>query len=110
MNLQNWISQAREHWKEHQPKRFQELKSKNQLGNALREAAERTHAEMSELEASGMTTHEAWEMTREQYLFPPAESSQDDEQPASGSLFNEAMAVMQPEDEQADQTEPTQAA
>ena len=101
MNLQNWISQAREHWKEHQPEKFAELKSKNQLGNALREAAERTHAEMSELEASGMSTHEAWEMTRENYLFPP-ESSAQDEQPASGSLFNEAMAVMQPEEQTGD--------
>ena len=99
MNLQHWISQAREHWKEHLPNRYKELKAKNQLGNALRQAAEQTHAEMSELEASGMTTHEAWEATRELYLFPPQEQAEADE-PASGALFNEAMAVIQP-DEQA---------
>lgn len=98
MNLNSWINQAREHWKEHLPNRYKELKAKNQLGNALREAAERTHAEMSELEAAGMTTHEAWEATRELYLFPPQEQTEADEA-ATGELFNEAMAVIQPDPE-----------
>jgi hypothetical protein len=42
-NLNNWISQAREHWKEHQPTRFRELSKAGKLGKALRDAAEQTH-------------------------------------------------------------------
>ncbi len=96
MNLQNWISQAREHWKEFQPTLFSQLKESGQLNQALKDAAERTHQEMSELEASGLTTHEAWEMTREKYLFLPEEAGmQDDEPMESGSLMQEAMAIKQ---------------
>lgn len=95
MNLNNWISQAREHWKEHQPSRVKALRQQGKLGDALRSAAEQTHREMTELEAQGMTEHESWEMTRERYLFPPAETTQDDP-PASEAarLFGEAQALM----------------
>lgn len=73
MNLENWISQARQHWKEHQPKRFKALKEAGILEQALRTAAEQTHKEMTALENAGMKEHEAWEMVRETYLFPPPE-------------------------------------
>ena len=78
----NWIMQAREHWKEHQPTRFKELKSAGKLEAALKEAAERTHQEMSSLEAQGYRNHEAWEIVRERYLFPPQEAGlEEDEEP-----------------------------
>jgi hypothetical protein len=41
----------------------------------LQEAAERTHQEMSQLQANGLTEQEAWEMVRQNYLFPPPEAS-----------------------------------
>ncbi len=81
MNLDNWISEARAHWKEFQPKRFRALQQNGRLNEALRAAAEQTHREMTELEARGHTEQEAWEMVREQYLFPPEEKTK--EQPVA---------------------------
>jgi hypothetical protein len=95
MNLQNCISQAREHWKEFQPTRFKELQKAGKLEPALKEAAEKTHQEMTELEAQGFQEWEAWEMVRESYLFPPEEQSlkdQEDNEPVASEaarLFNE---------------------
>lgn len=85
MELQNWISEARDHWKQFQPRRYRELQQSGQLAVALRSAAEMTHREMSELEAVGFANHEAWEMVRERYLFPP-------EEPTSEKLEPNAMA------------------
>ncbi|RTL81272.1 MAG: hypothetical protein EKK29_18155 [Hyphomicrobiales bacterium] len=73
MNLENWISQARRHWKEFQPTRYEALLRAGILESELRIAAERTHDEMSAFEQNGFTTHEAWERVREEYLFPPQE-------------------------------------
>ena len=76
MNLQNWVNQARSHWKEFQPTRYQSLQASNQLETELQKAAELTHQEMSDLESQGYSEHEAWEMVREMYLFPQEESDQ----------------------------------
>jgi hypothetical protein len=73
MNLQNWVSQARAHWKEFQPKRYAALEKSGKLEATLQEAAERTHQEMSAFEEQGFNNQEAWEMTRQRYLFPPEE-------------------------------------
>ena len=83
--LNHWISQAREHWKEHQPTRFKKLSKAGKLGLALRDAAERTHREMSSLEEQGYREFEAWEIVRERYLFPPQESGveEDEDNPAA---------------------------
>lgn len=78
MNLENWISQARAHWKEFQPEKFAELEKAGKLKDTLTDAAERTHLEMSELEDAGLTNSEAWEMVRERYLFPPEENPEDE--------------------------------
>ena len=93
MDLKNWISQARESWKDNNPTYFKELNRAGKLGTTLKEAAERTHAEMSELEASGYSNQEAWEMTREKYLFLPAEAEPDEVASRGASLFNEANAL-----------------
>lgn len=73
MNLQNWINQARDHWKEFQPTRFKELQRVGKLEPALKQAAEQTYLELDQLEESGMDPQGAWEMVRERYLFPPEE-------------------------------------
>ncbi|MCG7932623.1 MAG: hypothetical protein N0E44_21625 [Candidatus Thiodiazotropha lotti] len=95
MNLNNWISKAKEHWKEFQPTRYQELKESGQLEQALQQAAEQTHLEMSELEEAGYQNHEAWEMVRERYLFPKEELGLEEDQTVSQAamLYQEVVAI-----------------
>ena len=93
MNLKHWISQARAHWKEHRPTYYRELNRTGKLGEALKEAAEATHREMSELEAAGYSNQEAWEMVRETYLFPPGEPEKDEVASRGAQLFREANAL-----------------
>jgi hypothetical protein len=86
--LQNWINQAREHWKEFRPSVYRGLTTAGILEASLRCAAEQTDLEMSQLTDRGYNEQEAWEMTREKYLFPPEEGStlsQND-----GRLYNPA--------------------
>ena len=73
MNLQNWVNQAREHWKEFQPKRYSALVKSRKLQAALQDAAERTYRELTELEDQGLDHQDAWEIVRERYLFVPKE-------------------------------------
>lgn len=89
MNLNDWISQARDHWRRFQPIKFKELLAAGKLNMALREAAELTHREMTELENSGFRNHEAWEMVRERYLFPPQETPSKDEGNQASRLLTE---------------------
>lgn len=106
--LQNWINEAREHWAEFQPTKFAEMKKAGTLEDALQDAAMRTAEEMDQLENVGFYEHEAWEMTREKYLFPPEEQSlkdlQDAEPQRSGAALSEVMGMpLYDEDEDADQ-------
>jgi hypothetical protein len=73
MLLQNWVNQAREHWKEFQPKRYTELVKSGKLEAALQDAAERTYREVTDLEDQGYDHQDAWEIVRERYLFVPEE-------------------------------------
>ncbi len=93
MNLNHWISEAREHWKEHRPTYFKDLRRTGQLRAALRSAAEATYREMSELEEAGYSNQEAWEMVREQYLFPPGEPEQEEIASKGVGLFTEINAL-----------------
>ena len=97
--LQNWVSQAKTHWKEFQPTLYSQLEKSGKLDAALQQAALQTAEEMNELEESGMTEHEAWEMTREQYLFPPQEASLAGEEMQSGAALHEVMGMPLGEDE-----------
>lgn len=93
MNLNHWISKAREHWEEHRPTYFKELRSTGKLREALQSAAEATYREMSDLEEAGYSNQEAWEMVRETYLFPPGEPEKDEVESRGAALFNEANAL-----------------
>lgn len=93
MDLKNWISQARESWQENNPTLYKELNRAGKLSVALKDAAERTHQEMTELEQSGHSNQEAWEMTREKYLLLPPEQETDEVTSKGASLFNEANAL-----------------
>lgn len=86
MNLQNWIREAKAHWKEHSPKLYRQLEKAGTLDARLKDAAERTEQEMSDLMKEGFQHHEAWEMTREKYLFTPQERPPKDEAPASEAV------------------------
>ncbi|MEW8436616.1 MAG: hypothetical protein AB2689_00520 [Candidatus Thiodiazotropha taylori] len=111
MNLHNWISKANEHWKEFQPTRYQELKESGQLEQALQQAAEQTHLEMSELEEAGYQNHEAWEMVRERYLFPKEEPGLEDEEEVNegARLYQDVVRIqnllLQDQDQDQDQEE-----
>lgn len=83
MQHQHWINQARQHWQEFQPKRFQELTSSGQLETALRLAAEATSDEMAKLIGQGVPAGEAFEQVRELHLFPPPEPGAVEEAPPS---------------------------
>ena len=81
MNLQNWVNQARAHWKEFQPSRYRALVKEKKLEISLQDAANRTFEEMNGLRATGFNHQEAWEIVRERYLFPAEEGKK----PASDS-------------------------
>lgn len=87
MQHANWISQAREHWKEHRPTLFKELVGKGILNQQLAQAAEATAQEMQTLVGQGFSQLEAWEATRELYLFVPEEQGVSEEAPASAGLM-----------------------
>lgn len=83
MQHANWIAQAKDHWKEHQPARYRELLRSGQLAQALTQAAEQTQKEMETLMGQGFKYAEAWEAVRELYLFPAEEAGASEEAPDS---------------------------
>lgn len=87
MKHANWISQARAHWKEHQPTRFKALVAKGILNQQLTDAAQATAQEMQTLVGQGFSQLEAWEATRELYLFVPEEPGASEEAPVSAGLM-----------------------
>lgn len=91
MILQNWISQANDHWRQFTPKRYRALKTAGQLPMALRDAADRTNREMNDLQAQGFDEYQAWEMTREKYLFPPEEKPEEPVASEGKRALHEAM-------------------
>jgi len=72
---------AEKHWREHLPKKVQELESKGLLLDALNEAEEKTKDDLfqtlRQFQAQGMTSQQAhdaaWEIVRERYVLLPPE-------------------------------------
>ena len=73
MNLQNWVSEARAHWKEFLPNRYKEFEEAGILDKALQTAAKQTARDMASFQDAGLTWDQAWERTRNEYLFLPPE-------------------------------------
>ena len=100
-----WIAQAKAHWQEHQPKRYKALKEAGKLAEALKDAAVLTSREMETLIGQGFQWTEAWEMVREQHLFPPEEPGASPEaRPSEGYRLyrdiQQALAMLgQPDEE-----------
>ena len=85
MQHAHWIAQARQHWKEFQPAKFKRLQEAGTLDQELKLAAQATADEMATLRKQGATELEAWEMVREQHLFPPEEAdSREPMEPSPG--------------------------
>ena len=76
MNLQNWVRDAKAHWKEFLPSRYREFEEAGVLDEALQDAAKLTYREVSALESAGLSSEEAWERTKGEYLFLPPEPKQ----------------------------------
>lgn len=85
MNLQTWIDQARAHWREYQAERFRQLSNAGILESTLQYAAEQTFLEVTQFEAAGFQSNEAFQMVRENYLFPPETPAQE-RQPISHEM------------------------
>ena len=73
MNLENWVREARAHWKEFLPNRYKEFEEAGILDKALMTAANQTARDMASFQDAGLTWDQAWERTRNEYLFLPAE-------------------------------------
>jgi hypothetical protein len=93
MQYQNWINQAKAHWREFQPKKYKVLKAAGSLDEALQEAAQQTAQEMEELQSQGFDREQAWEMLRNEYLFPPEEELEEEEETASAAAYRSQLAV-----------------
>jgi hypothetical protein len=89
------VSEARAHWKEFLPNRYKEFEEAGILDKALQTAAKQTARDMDAYQGAGLSWEEAWERTRNEYLFLPEEDEQKakaDWEPAASEaarLFNE---------------------
>jgi hypothetical protein len=92
MEHANWIAQARAHWKEHRPQAFKRMQADGTLQQNLEQAATATSDAMHTLMGQGYQAHEAWEMVREQHLFPPEEPGASPEAPVSDA-YATAVAI-----------------
>ena len=94
MQHPHWIAQARQHWQEHLPKMFAQLRADGTLLQRLTEAADATARDLQNLMGHGFSHQEAWEQVRETYLFLPEEKGASPEAPPSEG-FRTAVAINQ---------------
>ena len=75
--------EAMSHWETHLPKMYEQLLREGKLEETAMFAAEQTMKEIALLMRQGMQWSQAWEMTREKYLFLPEEEGleAEDEEP-----------------------------
>lgn len=73
MMYANWIRQAEAHWKEFLPAKYKALEKAGELDQELLKAAEATAALMDQWRAQGASETEAWEIARNEFLFPVPE-------------------------------------
>ena len=72
-NLSETIDQ---HWREHRPKMYAELKRSGELKEAIKAADEQTSEAVLQLVAEGLDFWKAWEMMREDWALLPSEEDQ----------------------------------
>ena len=79
-----WFHQAKEHWKKYLPEYYRHLEKEGTLDEALCRAVQMTSEAIVDTEdqliRKGYTPPQAnataWEMIREEWLFPPGESTE----------------------------------
>lgn len=69
----HYINLARDHWREFRPRTFHAMQRAGTLDRALRDAAEASARQMTDLISAGFTEAEAWPMVREEYIILPEE-------------------------------------
>ena len=65
--------QIREHWRKYRPEVYADLERAGTLEESVYAAQERTSDLMDSLLDKKMPYHEAWELAREEWAFPPSE-------------------------------------
>ncbi len=73
------LQMVREHWQEHLPVMFASLKKMGYLDEAIQSAVQSTLGAMTMLTGRGMGELEAWMTIREEWAFPPAEETEEEE-------------------------------
>ncbi len=90
-----WISQAKEHLREHRPQEYKRLQEAGKLDEHLRTMADLTSETLREAMAAGAKYQEAWEEARV-HLFPEPEKGSEPPMPATEGYLaqRELMAGM----------------
>src|SRR5574343_1667364 len=79
--------EAMSHWETHLPKMYEQLLREGKLEETAMFAAEQTMKEIALLMSQGMPWSQAWEMTREKYLFLPEEEGLEAEEEERDELY-----------------------
>lgn len=68
-------NQIREHWQEHRPQMYRDLKERGQLDRAVERAFRLTADAFHDLLVQKVPVNQAWELVRENWaLLPPSQS------------------------------------
>ncbi len=84
ITLTQYGRMAEKHWREFRPKMVREMEAQNTLLQVLKEAEDRTDAEIDQIRRKliqeGLTPQQAhdsaWEMVRERYILLPPEETE----------------------------------
>ena len=68
-----WVQQAKDHWKQYNPKMYRDLEKKGLLHDRAVRAAEQTQDDLISMVRNGYDHDTAWQEVRHRYLFPPSE-------------------------------------
>lgn len=81
MNLQQMAAQARDHWKQVNPKIYRRMVKNGDLERESEAAAKLTTREIETLMRGGMTEQEAWQESRHLFIFRTKEALEEAYQP-----------------------------
>ena len=76
MSFAQWKVDAKEYWRKFRPQYYASLEKSGQVEEAVNQAAEWTEEALEKLLQRGLKYHEAWEMLREEWLFPPGDEDE----------------------------------
>lgn len=88
------VAETVSHWRENLPRMTASLEAKGTLVKEATEAVDAALESLGRLMSQGLTWDQAWEMTREEHLFLPAEEEDEAEELPSEESYR-AMKMMQ---------------